>query len=480
MKKERSIMSFGMAAVVMGLIIFLMICGMLIFKIKLPILLFVCWLIVVPFAYKIGMSYAELQNGAFEMIRKGMEAIAIILVVGALTGAWIASGTVPGLIYLGLKIMAPKFFLITTLFLCSIVSLATGTSWGTLATAGLACMGIGEGLGIPAGMTAGAVVCGAYFGDKMSPLSDTTNMAPAVAGTDVITHIKHMVYTTGPAYLITAVIFLVFGFKYGSGNVDMASVNALMDSISGIFNVGFIVYIPAIVVITLLVRKQSPVTSILIGGVIGVLVAVFYQGYTLTVAAGSMYTGFSGEFGNAFLNKLLNRGGMVSMQELATIMIAGLGLGGMLRASGVLPALVTKLTTLIKSVGSLVVTTVVICIMGLGIGGSMAFTHVMTGTLMAPVFRDFKLKPENLSRILEDAGTMAAPLIPWGGSGIYTATMLQVPVYVYAPYCFLNYLTPIISIIYGFTGFSMKKYTDEELVELQKLDNAHIRLDTIS
>lgn len=472
MKKEKSTMSFGLAAVAMGLIILLMVVGMLIFKIKLPTLLFVCWLIVVPFAKKIGMSYSELQDGAFEMIRKGMEAIVIILAVGALTGAWIASGTVPGLIYAGLRIMSPKFFLFTTLLLCSLVSLATGTSWGTLATAGLACMGIGEGLGIPSGMTAGAVICGAYFGDKMSPLSDTTNMCPAVAGTDVITHVKHMIYTTGPTYIISAIIFLVLGFKYGSSNVDMANVNTLMDSISGIYNVSFIVYIPAILVITLLVMKQSPVTSILLGGVVGVLVAVFYQGQTLNFAAATMYKGFSGEFGNEFLNNLLNRGGIVSMQELATIMIAGLGLGGMLRVSGVLPAIVEKLTTYIKSVGVLVTNTVLICILGLGVGGSMAFTHVMTGTLMAPLYKEFKLKPENLSRVLEDAGTLVAPLIPWGGSGVYTATMLQVPVSVYAPYCFLNYLTPVLSIIYGFTGFSMKKYSEEELTEMAKQELA--------
>ncbi|HCX62586.1 Na+/H+ antiporter NhaC [Sedimentibacter hydroxybenzoicus DSM 7310] len=468
MEKERSKMTFGMASLCLGLIVAVMMIGILVYKIKLPTLLFLCWLLVVPFAKKIGIPYSELQDGGFEMIRKGFEAVVIILAVGALTGAWIASGTVPGLIYLGLKIMSPTFFLITALFLCSIVSLATGTSWGTLATAGLACMGIGEGLGIPAGMTAGAVVCGAFFGDKMSPLSDTTNMCPAVAGTDVITHIKHMVYTTGPTYVLSAIIFLVFGFKYGSGSADMGSVQGLMDAISGIFKVGFVVYIPAIVVITLLIMRQSPVTSILIGAVLGVIVAALYQGQTLNYSAATLYTGFSGEFGNEFLNNLLNRGGIISMQELATIMIAGLGLGGMLRVSGVLPAIVTKLTEYIKSVGVLVVNTIVICILGLSVGGSMAFTHVMAGTLMSPLFREFKLKPENLSRVLEDAGTLVAPLIPWGGSGVYTATMLQVPTVVYAPYCFVNYLTPIVSIIYGFTGFSMKKYTDEELADLER------------
>lgn len=468
MKKEKTTMSFGMACSALGLIIVFMVIGILIYKVKLPTLLFFSWLIVVPFAYKVGLTYSDLQNGAFEMIRRGMEAIIIIMAVGALTGSWIASGTVPGLIYVGLKVMSPSFFLITSLFLCSMVSLATGTSWGTIATAGIACMGIGEGLGVPAGMTAGAVICGAYFGDKMSPLSDTTNMCPAVAGTDVMTHIKHMFYTTIPSYVITAIIFLVLGFKYGSSNVDMSNVHAIMDSISGLYNVGFIAFIPAILVITLLIMKQSPVTSILLGAVVGIIIAVLYQGHPLNFAAGTLYSGFSGDFGNEFLNKLLNRGGIASMLQLATIMITGLGLGGMLRVSGILPAIVTKLTNYIKSVGSLIVTTLIIGYVGNAIGGSQSFAHVMTGTLMEPLFTQFKLKPENLSRALEDGGTMGAPIIPWTGSGVYCATMLQVPWSAYVPYCFLNFLCPVFSTIYGFTGYSMKKYSDEEISEIKQ------------
>lgn len=468
MKKEKTTMTFGMACLALGLIVLFMVIGILMFKVKLPTLLFFSWLIVVPFAYKIGMSYSELQTGAFEMIRRGMEAIVIIMAVGALTGSWIASGTVPGLIYAGLKVMSPSFFLVTSLFLCSLVSLATGTSWGTIATAGIACMGIGAGLGVPAGMTAGAVICGAYFGDKMSPLSDTTNMCPAIAGTDVMTHVKHMFYTTIPSYIITAVIFLVLGFKYGSSNVDMSNVQVLMDSISGLYKVGFIVFIPAILVITLLVMKQSPVTSILLGAAVGIIIAVLYQGHPMDFAAGTLYSGYSGDFGNEFLNKLLNRGGIASMLQLATIMISGLGLGGMLRVSGILPAIVNKLTKYIKSVGSLVVTTLLIGYVGNAVGGSQSFAHVMTGTLMEPVFKQFKLKPENLSRILEDGGTMGAPLIPWTGSGVYCVTMLQVPWAAYFPYCFLNFLCPIFSVIYGFTGYSMKKYSDEEFVKIEK------------
>lgn len=478
MQKEKTSITLGFACLTLVSVVLFMVVGMVGFKIKLPTMLFFSWLIVIPFASKLGIAFSELQTGAFDMIRKGMEAIIIILAVGALTGAWIASGTVPALIYAGLKIMSPKFFLLTSLFLCSIVSLATGTSWGTIATAGLAVMGIGAGMGIPPGITAGAIISGAFFGDKMSPLSDTTNMASAIAGTDVITHVKHMLYTTVPSYIISAIIFLVIGLKYGSANTDMSNVETLTGSLSGVFNVGFIAFLPAILVLTLLVMQKSPITSILLGAVAGVLVAVLYQGVTLNIAAGTLYKGFSGEFGNAFLDKLLNRGGMLSMNELITVMIGGLGLGGMLRETGVLPTILKSISKKIHSVGGVVVATIATSYVCNAVGGSQAFTHVMTGTLMEPLFVEFRLKPQNLSRVMEDAGTMGAPLIPWHGSSVYCASMLQVSYSAFVPYCFLSFLCPIFSLIYGFTGFSMVKYTDEE-IKNTKISKNHIETTTL-
>lgn len=468
MEKDQKLLSTGMAYLAMGLIVIFLVFGMIGLGVNLAAMLLFAWLIVVPFAYSIDIPFSQLQESAFEMIKRGMEACVILFAVGALTGAWIASGTVPGIIYVGLKIMSPKIFLVSSMILCSIVSLATGTSWGTIATAGIAMMGIGAGLGIPAGMTAGSVICGAFFGDKISPLSDTTIMSSALAGANVFVHIKHMMYTALPSYLVTMVIFLVFGFKYGGGNTDMSNVNAVLDSINSVFKVGFVVFIPAIVVLVLLVSQRPSITSIMIGAVVGVVIAVLYQGIDIKFAASTLYEGYSGEFGDEFLNKLLNRGGMTSMFNLVTIMIAGLGLGGMLREAGVLPAIIKSIATKINSTGSLTLATMATSYITLGIGGSMAFCHVMTATIMEPLYVERRLKPENLSRSMEDAGTMGAPLIPWGASSLYCVEMLQTPYLTFVPYCFLSFFHPIVGAIYGFTGFSMFKYSDEEWEELKR------------
>ncbi|MCF6466756.1 Na+/H+ antiporter NhaC [Clostridium sp. Cult2] len=463
MEKEKKTPSFKYALLALGAIVVFMIIGINFLKIRIEVMMFGAWLIVVPFAKKLGYTFDELEGAAYEMVRKGMQAITIILAVGMLVGAWISAGTVPTLIYYGLKIITPKFFLVTALILCSIVSLATGTSWGTMGTCGIAMMGIGAGLGIPAGMTAGAVISGAYFGDKLSPLSDSTNLAPAVSGTDVITHIKHMLPVTIPAYLISFVIFLVLGFKYGSDTADISMINEIVVSIEGIFNVGIIALLPAIIVIFLLVRGQSPVTSILIGSVAGYAVATLYQGFDPAYAAEALYTGFAGDFGSDFLNKLLNRGGLLSMANIASIMISGLGLGGMLRYSGILQAILDVLATKIKNEGSLILSTMIVAYLANMIGGSMSFAAVMTGTLMSPLYEQWNLKPENLSRTIEDSSTLGAPLIPWNSNALFAMSMLQVSYAEYIGFAFFNIIDPIIAIIYGFTGFTIKKYTEDEL-----------------
>lgn len=464
--------SLQFAVLTLLVIVAFMATGLIIFKIKLNTLMFLSWLLMVPFAMKLGFSFEELEDGAYSMIKKGLQAMIIIMAVGALIGAWIASGTVPTLIYIGLKIISPKFFLVTTLFFCAIISSATGTSWGSMGTAGIAMMAVGEGMGIPAGMTAGAVISGAYFGDKMSPLSDSTNLAPAVAGTDVITHIKHMTYTTGPSFIISAILFTILGLKYGVASVDLQLVTEILAGLSGIFKISWIALIPTILVIYLLIRGHSPVTSILSGAVLGALFAIFYQGTTLGLAASAMWGGYKGEFELTFMNKLLNRGGIESMQGIVSLMMFGLGLGGMMRITGILETLLAGISKKIKSDGGLVFITVLVSYLSNAIGASMAFGAVLTGTLMSPLFEEHKLKPENLSRIIEDAGTLGAVMIPWTTNAVYTMQVLQVSYLAYLPFCFLNILNPIISIIYGVTGFSMTKYTDEEIA--LKLEEAKV------
>ena len=459
--------SLGAAlGILLALVLFFVI-GMQVFSVKLQTLLLLGWLIIIPFGIRLGHTYEDLEKQAFATVSKGLQAAMILMVVGAMIGAWISAGTVPTLLYVGLKIINPKFFLISVLLFCSIVSLATGTSWGTVGTAGIAMMGIGAGLGIPAGMTAGAIISGAFFGDKMSPLSDSTNLAPAVAGTDLITHIKHMAYTTVPAYVISAIIFLFLGFRYGSGVTDINQVNEILSSLGSIFKIGFIPILPALIVLTLLLMKKPAISSMLIGAVAGTVVAITYQGYSVSAAMGYLYNGFSGDFGNLFMDKLLNRGGIASMLGMVATMIFALGLGGLLNHTGILTTILDAVSKKIRSTGALVASTMFVSYFANAVGASMTFAAVITGSLMTPLFKKFNLKPENLSRIIEDAGTLGAVLIPWNLSAIFVIGTLQVSYLEYLPYCFLSFLTPIISLIYGFTGITMKKYEDNENTEEQ-------------
>lgn len=451
--------------VLLSLVAFLTI-GMVHFGIKLQVMMFLSWMVIAAFSVKLGISYNELENGAYDMVRKAMQAILLMAAVGVLIGSWVASGTVPTLIYAGLKIISPKYFLITTLVFCSFVSLATGSSWGTLGTAGIAMVGIGAGLGIPEGMTAGAVISGAYFGDKMSPLSDSTNLAAASAGTNLFTHIKQMLYTTLPAYIISMVLFLIFGFKYGADKMDYSQANEITSSLAQLFHIGIIPLLPAILVLAFLMKGKSPVLSVLVGSVAGMAVAIFYQGYDVNSAFSFLWGGYKGEFDSFFLNKLLNRGGITSMLGVIALMIFALGLGGMLRVTGILEVLLEGIASKIKSLASLVASTMIISYVTSMISGSMALAAVMTGTLMGPLFEERDLKPENLSRIIEDTGTLGAPLIPWSTNGLFAINTLQVSWIAFAPYCFLNYLTPIFSLIYGFTGFSMVKYDKKDITKI--------------
>ena len=468
MEKEKKNATIGGALLIMGLIVAFLCGGLILFKGSLQVLIFFSWLIVLPYAMYLGYTFKDLEEGAYDMMRKVLQPGVIILGVGAMIGTWILSGTVPLLIYIGLDIITPKIFLLTTLLLCSIVSLATGTSWGTIGTAGLAMVGIGSGLGIPAGMTAGAVVCGAYFGDKMSPVSDSTNLAAAVTGADLVTHIKHMCYTTGPSYLICCVIFTVIGFKYADSNLDPKNILDIMNGIAATFKLGFIPLLPAILVFTLLLLKRPAVSSIMLGAVAGAIVAILYQDATIATTLNAMNRGYSGKSGMEFLDKLLNRGGIVSMYGIMGLFIFALGLGGMLQKCGILSAILSIFEKRIKTTRDLLISAMIVSYISNCIGATISFASVMTGTLMSPMFKERGVRPENLSRIIEDCGTLAGPIIPWNTGAVYTSGALGVSPFEFIPYCFLSFINPIISVIYAVTGFTITKYTPEEMEEFDR------------
>lgn len=448
---------------VVAAIVILITVGMLFYEASITTMFLLSWLIVIPACIKLGYKNEELEEFAFEVGKSAFQSNVIILSVGVLIASWIACGTIPAVVYAGLKVITPKIFLLATLILCSLTSLATGTSWGTLGTAGLAMISIGSSLGVPAGLTAGAIISGAFFGDKMSPLSDSTNLAPAVCGGDLITHIKHMVFTTGPAYLISAILYTVIGFKYANNSIDYNQINGVLSILDKHFQIGFIEFLPILFLLTLLLMQKPAILSILSASIFGIVLAIIRQGQNVKSMLNYLLSGYSIDTGVFYTNKLLNRGGIMSMAETVLLVFIVFLIAGILQKVGFLEALLEPLISKIgNSRTKLVGTTFIISYLTNAFSSSMMFTSVMVGTLMTPLFKEFRLKPENLSRIIEDTATLGAPLIPWNSNAIFASQTLGVSQFDFIPYCFLNWITPIISFMYGATGFTMVKYSQEE------------------
>jgi Na+:H+ antiporter, NhaC family len=452
--------SLGYSSMLIFLVILVISIGMIAFKASIQMMMFIAMMLLVPFIMRLGHSYKQVEEFMFSMMGRVMNPILIIMAVGALIGAWILSGTVPTMIYYGLKLVSPEFFLLTSLIFCSIVSLGTGTSFGTMGTAGLALIGMSQVLGISPGMAAGAIISGAYFGDKMSPLSDSTNMVSAMSGANLFTHIKHMLWTTTPAYIITAVIFGIIDSTHG-GTTSGEEITLILNYLNEQFHLGFIPIIPIIVLLTLLILKKPAVTSIFVGAIVGALVAVLYQGETIATTLGTLYNGYRFESGIDQMDSLLQRGGLSSMLGIVALFLFALGLGGLLQGSGALNTILDSFASRIKSVGGLVISTMVVSYLTVAVSGVISFAAAITGTLMRPLYEKFKVRPENLSRIIEDTATQSAPLFPWSINSIFAAATLGVSAGAFIPFCFLAFLTPIFTIIYGFTGFTMTKVEEE-------------------
>jgi len=415
------------------------------------------------------MSWDDIQKGLTGGIIAALPAILILMVVGLLIGVWIASGVVPVMIFYGLKILAPGYFLVATCLICALISLATGSSWSTAATVGLAMMGVGQALGIPAGMTAGAVISGAYFGDKMSPLSDTTNLAPAVAGTQLFTHIRHMVYTTVPALIIALIIFTVIGImRPASGSVETPDYLLMLSTLSGSFNLTPWLLIAPVSVLYLVWKKTPALPALVIGVVVGVVLFLIFQrepGAGLPSLLGrlvdSLYTGFVSETGVATVDELLTRGGLTGMLDTIALIVVALAFGGIMEASGMLARLAAAILNLARSTGSLIAVTIFSCF-GMNILASDQYLAIIVpGRMYRGAFLKRGLHPKNLSRALEDSATLTSPLIPWNTCGAYMSGVLGVSCFTYLPFAFLNLASPLISMFYGFTGITIEKIEDD-------------------
>ncbi len=413
-----------------------------------------------------GQSWNDLQDGMVETIGMAMQAILILAIIGTVIGTWILAGVVPTMIYYGLKIISPSIFLVATTLICCIVSLATGSSWTTAGTVGIALIGIGQGLGIPLPLVAGAIISGAYFGDKMSPLSDTTNLAPAMSGADLFDHIRHMIYTTGPSLLIALILYGILGMKYAGSSLDTNSINTMLNTLSEQFTISPLLLIPPVLVIVMVVMKVPAIPGLIGGTVLGGLFAAIFQGAGMTDIIGSAHYGYASETGLEAIDSLLSRGGLDSMMWTISLILCAMCFGGVMEKSGMLNAVAAKILTFANNTGSLVLATILTCIGTNLVAGDQYLSIVIPGRMYKNMYDELGLHPKNLSRALEDSGTLTSPFIPWNTCGAFMYSTLGVHPFAYAPYAFLNILNPIVSIFYGFTGITMEKVSDTKTGEV--------------
>ena len=397
-------------------------------------------------------------------------AILILLMVGALAGTWLLSGIIPAMIYYGLQILHPSIFLPACIVICAIISLATGSSWTTSATVGIALIGIGRALGIPVGMVAGAVISGAYFGDKLSPLSDTTNLAPAMAGTDLFTHIRYMTYTTIPSIVVTLIVFLFLGFfQEATGETNT---QALLTSIDERFTINLGLFLVPAMVIFLIIRKAPPLVALMIGTMLGGLFALLYQPHLVLETAGanimsatSAYRGIMNAItvdnaivtSNELLNDLFTSGGMQGMLGTIWLVICAMVFAGVMDAIGGLQKLSAALLAKAQSTFQLFAGTAASCVTINLTASDQYLSIVLPGKMFDQAYRDRGLAPENLSRTLEDAGTVTSVLIPWNTCGAYQSGVLGVGVREYFAFSIFNWLSPITTLIYAYFGIKIRQ-----------------------
>ena len=409
-----------------------------------------------------GYSWNELNDSIVGGMSLVISPLIILLLIGIMIGTWIQAGVVPAMIYYGLKILSPQIFLVASLLICSIVALGTGSSWSTAGTMGLALMAIGDGMGIPLPIVAGSIISGAYFGDKMSPLSDTTNLAPAVAGTDLFKHIKHMIYTTVPAYLISIVIFLLIGLKYGDSTMETGNIDIVLSTLKSSYYISPWLLLPPVLVIMLVVKKIPPAPAIFIGALIGGIFAMMFQGEAFANVMTACFSGDISNTGNEIVDSLLSRGGITSMFSTTILVICAMSFSGIVEHTQMLNVIMRPILRLVKGTGSLVFSTVLSCIALDFVCSSQYVTLVIGGKMYKAEFEKQNLKPKNLSRCLEDSGTLISPLVPWNTCGAFMWATLGINPFLYLPFAFFNWICPIISVIYGFTGFSMEKIDNKK------------------
>lgn len=420
------------------------------------------------------VDFSRMIDEVANNVQSTTGAILILLMVGSLAGTWMISGIIPTMIYYGLQILNPTIFLAACVIICSVISMATGSSWTTSATVGIALIGIAEALGISVGMTAGAILSGAYFGDKLSPLSDTTNLAPAMAGTDLFTHIRYMTLTTVPTITITIILFIIIGLNLDvAGQTDVA---VIQRSIESSFNISPWLFVVPLLVIVLIIKKTSPLIALLIGTLLGALAALIFQPAVIAQVAGvenlDFLSGYRGIMqsitvetsvvtDNENLNDLFSSGGMAGMLGTIWLIICAMVFGGVMEAIGALATISRALLNMFHTTFGLFASTVFSCLALNATASDQYLAIVVPGKMFAKAYRDKGLAPENLSRTLEDSGTVTSVLVPWNTCGAYHSGVLGVPTLSYVGYAFFNYLSPFMTLLFAAFSIKIKELTTQ-------------------
>lgn len=415
-------------------------------------------------AVRNGHAWSDIERAIIDGISTAMGAMMILLAVGALIGTWLMAGTVPAMIYYGLHLLHPQFFYAAACLICAVAAVSTGSSWTVAGTLGVGLIGVAMGFGVSPAITAGAVVSGAYFGDKMSPLSDTTNLAPAVAGTDLFTHIRHMLWTTGPSFLIALLVFTVVGLRV-SIDAESSTLVQTTETLRASFKITPLALLPLLAVLLMAMRKLPALPTILSGALLGAITALFLQPAIVIALADSetlsrplalakgvwiaLSSGYVSSTGVAEVDALLSRGGMASMLTTIWLIICALSFGAVLEHAGMLERLIRSALKAAHTTGSLILTTALTCIGANIVAADQYMAIVLPGRMFKAEFARRGLDPRNLSRVIEDCGTLTSPLVPWNTCGAYMAATLGVATFAYLPFAFFNLINPLVSVLYG-------------------------------
>jgi len=428
---------------------------------------------------KNGYKWREIEKAITQGISNTFGAILILMTVGMLIGSWILAGTVPAMIYYGLQIINPTIFYFTACILSSIAAISIGSSWTVASTIGIGLMGIASGLGLSPEITAGAIISGAYFGDKMSPLSDTTNLAPAVAGTDLFSHIRHMTWTTFPSIGIAILLYLIIGLTsdISSENIDLS---AQLTLIENNFDVGIYLLLPLVVVFVLAVKKNPAFPTLVIGTLAGLVMAVIFQQDVIFKFAGAdgrndiivildgiwqaLFAGYTADTGDLSMDELLSQGGMASMLDTIWLIMCAITFGSIMEKLGLLKRLVIGLINMAQTTGSLIFVTALTCIGVNILAADQYIAIVLPGRMYRLEFKRRNLAAKNLSRALEDTGTVTSVLVPWNTCGAFFSGTLGIATFAYAPYCFFNLISPVVSVLYGMYNIKIAPLDPDEVL----------------